>query len=151
MGETLQRKKREWRDTDRFSLSIQMIGLVVILLVVSAVLMRVYAHVVRTSMQAEVLNKSVLLCRNTAELYRQNGQIEDIADAYGVQIGDPDALTAYFDRDMQPAAEKDAWFVLQILSEEETQGVRTIKMQVTHEGEAVYDLDVSVCAPEGGR
>ena len=152
MDERIRSEKRRWRDTDRFSLSIQMIGLVVILLIASTVLIRVYSRSVQASIRTEVLNKSIVLTRNAAEIYRANGDLSDIAQAYRSVEGNG-TLTVNVDRDLQPTGEKEGWLVLE-MQEEADDTLHTLHMQVKWQGDPertdVYDLDVTVFVPQGG-
>ena len=152
MDERIRSEKRRWRDTDKFSLSIQMIGLVVILLIASTVLIRVYSGSVQASIRTEVLNKSIVLTRNAAEIYRANGDLSDIAQAYRSVEGNG-TLTVNVDRDLQPTGEKEGWLVLE-MQEEADDTLHTLHMQVKWQGDFertdVYDLDVTVFVPQGG-
>lgn len=144
--------RRIWRDSYRFSLTFQMIGLVLLLLLVCTILVRIYAGVMTTSLQAEALNKSVLLCRNTGELFTERGDLEETVSLLGA-AEQPDAGYAllYFDRELHCVPESDGWLALELredAGQTQRNGIKTCDMEVTQDGKSIYRLSVQVYVPE---
>lgn len=144
--------RRVWRDSYRFSLTFQMIGLVLLLLLVCTVLVRIYAGVMTTSLQSEALNKGVLICRNAGELFTERGNLEETVTL----LGDPHALEGdharlYFDRDLNCVTESEGWLTLEMKAnarELKRSGLRTCELEVTYDGASVYHVTVQTFVPK---
>ena len=59
----------KWKDTFRFSLSLQMVGMTVLLVLACTILVRVYAGVIQKSQNTRALSESIQVCRNLAEQF----------------------------------------------------------------------------------
>ena len=68
---------REWKDTFRFSLSLQMVGMAVLLVLSCTLLAKVYAGVISSSRHTKALNESVQISRNIAEAYTARPEISE--------------------------------------------------------------------------
>lgn len=139
---------KEWKDTFRFSLSLQMIGMVLLLVLCSMLLLRAYAGVVRSSQRSDALSKSVQYSRSLAEMF--------LADP----AGDPfdGKTTWYLSEDLQPCSEEKAFLCIVISDEVEktdTGEIRTLTIRSEHvsdlEREEIYALSVDAFIPKEGR
>jgi hypothetical protein len=145
------KKRQVWRDSHRFALSFQMVGLVVVLLLVCTVLVQIYASALSTSLRTEALNKGVLLCRNAGELFTERGNLDETAALLGGEAAEQDHAVLYFDRSLNCVDESRSWLTLELSVEDrDVGGLKDCRMNVTREGKPVYELTVSVYAPERG-
>jgi hypothetical protein len=144
--------RRVWRDSYRFSLTFQMIGLVLLLLFVCTILVRIYAGVMTTSLRAEATNKGVLICRNAGELFTERGNLEETVALLGASdAAEADRARLYFDRDLNCVTESEGWLTLELKAnadELQKSGLRTCDMEVTYDGAPVYHLTVQTFVPE---
>ena len=139
---------REWKDTFRFSLSLQMIGMVLLLVLCSMLLLKAYAGVVRSSQRSDALSKSVQYSRSLAEMF--------LADPEG----DPfEGRTSwYLDEDLQPCSEEKAFICIFISDDVENTvsgQVRTLTIRSEHVSdigrEEIYSLSVDAFTSKEGR
>ena len=139
---------REWKDTFRFSLSLQMIGMVLLLVLCSMLLLKAYAGVVRSSQRSDALSKSVQYSRSLAEIF--------LADPEG----DPfEGRTSwYLDEDLQPCPEDKAFLCVFISDNVEntvTGQIRTLTIRSEHVSDAgreeIYALSVDAFTSKEGR
>ncbi|MDO4459262.1 MAG: hypothetical protein Q4C42_04115 [Clostridia bacterium] len=84
--------KRKSDDLFRFSQTLQMVILTLILIGISCVLLKVFAESVNTSRKAEELNLAVQMCRNTAEIYESCGDIKETCE---ILCGNQSLTTSY--------------------------------------------------------
>ena len=144
--------RRAWRDSYRFSLTLQMVGLVLLLLLVCTVLVQVYAGVLATSLHSETLNKSVLLCRNTGEVFTEQCDLEKTVELLGASTpAEKEHALLYFDRELQCVPESEGWITLELnadLGQPGKSGIRTCDMEVTQDGKSIYRLSVQVYVPK---
>lgn len=140
--------RRSWRNANRFSLSIQMISLVLLLLLVCVVLVQVYSGVITTSVNAEALNKSVLICRNAAEIFTATGDMNETARL--LTDGGAASSPISFDRQLNVTEPDSSWLTLEMTQREGENDVKILDLNVTKNGETVYTLSVMAYAPEKG-
>lgn len=143
--------KRQWRDSFRFSLSLQMIGMVLVLSLAGMVLVRTWAGVITTSRRTEALNKGVLLCRSAAELYTPRGDLAGTVEALGGQA-EPGAQSVRlsYDREMHLTGEG-AFLVLELRElPVGDDGLRQCQLTVEQDRRELYTLTVKTFVPEGG-
>lgn len=142
-------RKGPWRDNVRFSLSIQMIGMVLVLALTGMVLVRTWAGVLLTARRTRALNQGVLLCRSAAELYTRDGDLSNTVEALGGAL-EPDGQSAllYYDRDMQPT-DAAPFLTLELREEPEQEKLHRCALTVTQDGGVVYSLTVEAFVPEG--
>lgn len=144
--------RRVWRDSYRFSLTFQMIGLVLLLLLVCTVLVRIYAGVMTTSLQAEALNKGVLICRNAGELFTEKGDLAETVTLLGAPKPARDGRArVYFDREMNCVSKSERWLTLELRSKAkrlQKSEMRTCDLEVTKDGASIYRISVQVFVPE---
>ena len=147
-------EKRVWKDSFRFSLSFQMIALVLLLLFVCTILVRVYAGVMTTSLKAEALNKGVQLCRNAGEIFTERGDLkETVVVLGGTESKDQNHALLYFDRDMRCVEAAEGWISLDLkmaAPKAGQKGLKTCKMTVIRDGDSIYDVSVQTFVPEKG-
>ena len=70
--------KRRWRDVNRISFMVQIIASVLILLLVSSVLIRVYQVSIIKSKEAEIITRSTRIVKISAEFFSNRGSIDDV-------------------------------------------------------------------------
>lgn len=146
-------ERRGWKDSFRFSLSFQMVGLVLLLLFVCTILVRVYAGVMTTSLRAEALNKGVQLCRNAGEIFTEQGDLKETATVLGGTVEDENHVLLYFDRDMRCVGASEGWITLDLKMDApkaDQKGLKTCKMSVIQDGDSIYDVSVQAFVPEKG-
>ena len=99
--------KRRWRDVNRISFMMQIIASVLILLLVSSVLIRVYQASINKSKEADIITRSTRIARISAEYFSNRGSIDDVISGwddakknitnYQDSIAEKDLLV-YFDK-----------------------------------------------------
>jgi hypothetical protein len=146
------REQRLWRDTSRFSLSAQMIVMVLVLALVAMILVKTWAGIIATSRRTEALNKGVLLCRSAAEVYTREADLSAAAQALGgAQSKEGDTLSLGFDREMKTPEGEDPFLTLE-LSEpgNAEQGLHSCELVVRQDGKELYRMTVKTFAPGKG-
>lgn len=145
----MKQKLRSWRDGFRFSQSLQMIGLITILLLVCMILVQVYSGTVSASRKTHQLNDGVALSRSIAECYTATGSLEETAQQYGVSA-QSDEAQLWFDGDLAPVQESDSTYTVTLqetIQPTDAGSLKNCAIAVAADGETIYTLTVSVyCA-----
>ncbi len=143
--------RNKWRDTFRFSLSLQMLGMVILLVLSCTLLVKVYAGVIQSSRSTMALNESVQACRSLAEIYtaspRQEEALSLIREAYGPVGEDSGSYILYLDKEGEGCEEAEAFVKLNMSFEEGD--MSSLHLSALFENEEIYQL--SVDAWHGGE
>ncbi|MCR5666849.1 MAG: hypothetical protein K6G01_08465 [Eubacterium sp.] len=139
--------KEKIKNTSAFSYGLEMIILVFIFLVVAAILIKLYGAAVTESERAQELQDGVFICRNAAEAYAVNGDLDEVADALEIHIEQDKAL---LDESLQTAEdEAKAKYELVLEADEIEQGLLQAHFQFyTIDGELIYELTTEKYVPE---
>ena len=133
-----------WKDSFRFSLSLQMVGMTILLVLSCMILVRVYAGVIRSTQHSKILSESIQASRNLAEEYQAKPDLSDW-----------DSPVIFLDRDMAACSEDGAYLKI-VLSEDVTETatgricrltIESIPMSGSQE-DPVYSLSTEVFVPE---
>jgi hypothetical protein len=143
-------KRNVWRDNFRFSLSVQMVGMVLVISLTGMILVRTWAGVLSTARRTRALNQGVLLCRSAAELYTRDGDLSTTVETLGGSM-EPGAQSAAlcYDREMNLTPEPD-FLTLELREEPEEAGLHRCTLTVTQDQRELYALTVETFVPEGG-
>jgi type II secretory pathway pseudopilin PulG len=143
------KKRQLWRDSFRFSLSLQMVGMVLVISLAGMVLVRTWGGILTTARRTQALNQGVLLCRSAAELYTRDGDLAGTLAALGGQ-GEPGAKSAQlsYDRDMN-LTEGESFLTLTLEEQPEAEGLHSCALTVTQDGRKLYSLTVETYVTEG--
>ena len=144
------KNRQLWRDSFRFSLSLQMVGMVLVISLAGMVLVRTWGGILTTARRTQALNQGVLLCRSAAELYTRDADLANTLAALGGQ-GEPGAQSAQlsYDREMN-LTEGESFLTLTLEEQPEAEGLRSCTLTVTQDGRELYSLSVETYVPEGG-
>ena len=144
------KNRQLWRDSFRFSLSLQMVGMVLVISLAGMVLVRTWGGILTTARRTQALNQGVLLCRSAAELYTRDADLANTLAALGGQ-GEPGAQSAQlsYDREMN-LTEGESFLTLTLEEQPEAEGLHSCTLTVTQDGRELYSLTVETYVPEGG-
>ncbi len=129
------------------SRGLQLQLLVLIFLVLAAVLLRVFASAWSASREAALENTAVQLCRNAAEAYAPDGELDAAAAALGGSAGE---TVLYFDRngEVADAGKAALRLVLWDDSENTAAGALSTARFSAYDGEnCLYELETQVYRP----
>ena len=124
--------RKSWRETFRFSLSLQMVGMVLLLVLSSMLLISVYAGSIRSVKHSSHLYDGIMLARNIAEMYTADPDLDKVRE-YAAGSTSEGSLQAD-------------------LSETVAGSLHTLNIRIFSGEEEIYQLGVDVCdqTAEGG-
>lgn len=129
------------KEGSRLGYGIEVVLLTAVFVIVCTVLLEGFAASVKVSQNAKDLCRSTDICRNAAEIYISNGDIEKTAKALSAtpQNG---CFKVYFDKDLSTCDESQKVYMLVITEKEsETKGVSKVLFTVYHGETEVYSLE----------
>lgn len=143
--------RNSWKDTFRFSLSLQMLGMVILLVLSCTLLVKVYAGVIQSSRSTMALNESVQACRSLAEIYtsapRQEDALSRMKEAYGSLAEDGSTYIVFLDKEGEGCEEAEAFVKVNMSFEKGD--MSSLHLSAMFENEEIYQL--SVDAWHGGE
>jgi type II secretory pathway pseudopilin PulG len=144
------KNRQLWRDSFRFSLSLQMVGMVLVISLAGMVLVRTWGGILTTARRTQAMNQGVLLCRSAAELYTRDADLANTLAALGGQ-GEPgvQSVQLSYDREMN-LTEGESFLTLTLEEQPEAEGLHSCTLTVTQDGRELYSLSVETYVPEGG-
>ena len=122
--------------------------MVVLMLIVSLLIMRVYGAARRDSQKAQQLTNAVMLAENTAEYAAASDGPEALCGLLGGQMSGSGAayeITAYYNEDMLPAEGGD---YLVCVSWTQQDDLAEVAIRVCLQDEEIYSLDTAVYTGE---
>ena len=134
----MKREKGRWRDVFRLAQGVQLICFAAILLLISTVLVQVYAGAVRVSRETADLNTAVQLCRNASEAFYASDDLDGAVELLGGAAG---ARELRFDAQLTPT--EDGRYVLTLVETRtatQAGAMEQCTVQVYAEGTLLYEL-----------
>lgn len=134
----MKRKNGRWRDVFRLAQGVQLICFAAILLLISTVLVQVYAGAVRVSQETKDLNAAVQLCRNAAEAFYAADDLDGAVELLGGETG---AREMHFDAELTPAEDGRYMLTLaEVCTPTQAGEMEQCTVQVYAEGTLLYEL-----------
>ena len=140
--------RKKWDSVFNFTQHAQLILLVIILMLVSAVLVTIYSRTAEKSKNSRELTNAVQISRTTAEMYTSVKNLEKLLEETGGEYLSGEGVIYYSD-ELEPADKPDASYEVR-LSEKSEDFLNALSITVKGaDGEGtIYELNVSVYTGE---